>query len=77
MNILSDNEIQTVNCPPFAESITEGDIRWEKGNTHLTLLIPVEHDQSLQVTRGRSVLLPDVPSVFETVIRGARFPICV
>ncbi|KAK6181768.1 hypothetical protein SNE40_009555 [Patella caerulea] len=22
---------KTVNCPPFAESITEGDIRWEKG----------------------------------------------
>ena len=20
----------TVNCPPFAESITEGDVRWEK-----------------------------------------------
>jgi len=20
----------TVNCPPFADSITEGDIRWEK-----------------------------------------------
>lgn len=24
------NEVKTVNCPPFAESITEGDIRWEK-----------------------------------------------
>ncbi|KAL4238924.1 hypothetical protein ACF0H5_003631 [Mactra antiquata] len=24
------NEVQTVKCPPFAESITEGDIRWEK-----------------------------------------------
>ncbi|XP_052270728.1 dihydrolipoyllysine-residue succinyltransferase component of 2-oxoglutarate dehydrogenase complex, mitochondrial-like [Dreissena polymorpha] len=24
------NEVQTIKCPPFAESITEGDIRWEK-----------------------------------------------
>ncbi|XP_053395515.1 dihydrolipoyllysine-residue succinyltransferase component of 2-oxoglutarate dehydrogenase complex, mitochondrial-like [Mercenaria mercenaria] len=24
------NEVNTVKCPPFAESITEGDIRWEK-----------------------------------------------
>lgn len=24
-----NNEIKTVKCPPFAESITEGDVRWE------------------------------------------------
>lgn len=23
-------EATTVNCPPFADSVTEGDIRWEK-----------------------------------------------
>lgn len=25
------DETKTVNCPPFAESISEGDVRWEKG----------------------------------------------
>lgn len=24
------DEATTVNCPPFADSVTEGDIRWEK-----------------------------------------------
>ena len=27
------DEVKVVSCPPFAESITEGDIRWEKGET--------------------------------------------
>lgn len=25
-------EVITVNTPAFAESVTEGDVRWEKGN---------------------------------------------
>uniref|UniRef100_A0A3B3TVZ3 Uncharacterized protein n=1 Tax=Poecilia latipinna TaxID=48699 RepID=A0A3B3TVZ3_9TELE len=25
------DELVTVNTPPFAESVTEGDVRWEKG----------------------------------------------
>ena len=28
---LTDDEIRTVNTPGFADSVTEGDIRWEKG----------------------------------------------
>ena len=28
---LGNDEFQIVNTPPFAESITEGDVRWEKG----------------------------------------------
>ena len=23
------SEVKTIKCPPFAESITEGDVRWE------------------------------------------------
>jgi len=26
-------ESKTVTVPPFAESISEGDVRWEKGNS--------------------------------------------
>ena len=28
---LTVDEIRTVNTPGFADSVTEGDIRWEKG----------------------------------------------
>ena len=28
---LSGDEIKIVTTPPFPESVTEGDIRWEKG----------------------------------------------
>ncbi len=28
---LLDDEVRVVNVPAFAESISEGDIRWEKG----------------------------------------------
>ncbi len=31
--VASDDDIRVVNTPPFAESVTEGDVRWEKGNT--------------------------------------------
>ena len=31
--LFSGDEVKVVSCPPFAESITEGDIRWEKGET--------------------------------------------
>lgn len=27
------NEVVTVKTPAFAESVTEGDVRWEKGNS--------------------------------------------
>ena len=28
-----DQDIRTVATPPFAESVSEGDVRWEKGKT--------------------------------------------
>lgn len=31
--VLLDESV-TVKCPPFAESISEGDVRWEKGNKY-------------------------------------------
>jgi hypothetical protein len=30
-------EIKIVTAPPFAESVSEGDVRWEKGK-HVTIL---------------------------------------
>lgn len=30
-------EVVTVNTPAFAESVTEGDVRWEKGKNLLLL----------------------------------------
>lgn len=27
----TDDEIKIVTAPPFAESVSEGDVRWEKG----------------------------------------------
>lgn len=30
---LPGNEVVTVKTPAFAESVTEGDVRWEKGNS--------------------------------------------
>ena len=29
-NASAGNEVRVIKVPPFAESITEGDIRWEK-----------------------------------------------
>lgn len=29
--VLTGNEVVTVKTPAFAESVTEGDVRWEKG----------------------------------------------
>ncbi len=26
------DEVKIVSTPPFAESVTEGDVKWEKGN---------------------------------------------
>ena len=31
MALLSDDDLTVVTSPPFADSITEGDMRWEKG----------------------------------------------
>lgn len=28
---LTGDDVVTVNTPAFAESVTEGDVRWEKG----------------------------------------------
>lgn len=33
VNYFSAAEFEIVLTPPFAESITEGDVRWEKGMT--------------------------------------------
>ena len=30
--LVTDNEAKVVNVPPFADSISEGDVRWDKGN---------------------------------------------
>ena len=32
MNCAGD-EVKVVSTPPFAESVTEGDVKWNKGNT--------------------------------------------
>lgn len=29
--IFLDGEVQTIQCPAFAESISDGDVKWEKG----------------------------------------------
>jgi len=29
--VIAGNEVITVKTPAFAESVTEGDVRWEKG----------------------------------------------
>ena len=35
-------EVKIVNVPAFAESVSEGDVRWEKGKTILTCyLFPI------------------------------------
>lgn len=31
--ILTGDEVVTVKTPAFAESVTEGDVRWEKGKS--------------------------------------------
>lgn len=28
--LVTDDEVRVIKVPPFAESLTEGDIRWEK-----------------------------------------------
>lgn len=33
------DEVVTVRTPAFAESVTEGDVRWEKGNSFYFKLI--------------------------------------
>lgn len=35
---VSDEDYVIVNTPPFAESVTEGDVRWEKGKEIVILL---------------------------------------
>uniref|UniRef100_A0A3B3WUE8 Lipoyl-binding domain-containing protein n=1 Tax=Poecilia mexicana TaxID=48701 RepID=A0A3B3WUE8_9TELE len=56
---VSNDELVTVNTPPFAESVTEGDVRWEKavGDSVADdeVVCEVETDKtSIQVpTRGR------------------------
>ena len=54
-----DDEVTIVKVPPFAESLTEGDIRWDKGEqnhskkvisnsvSHLMKYSPVLHHQPL------------------------------
>lgn len=32
--VIAGNEVITVKTPAFAESVTEGDVRWEKGKMH-------------------------------------------
>ena len=36
---ISDEDYVIVNTPPFAESVTEGDVRWDKGKE---TVIPLE-----------------------------------
>lgn len=33
LTVCAGAEVKTVSTPPFAESVTEGDIKWNKGVT--------------------------------------------
>ncbi len=35
----ADDDIRVVPTPPFADSVTEGDVRWDKGKHQLRLSI--------------------------------------
>ena len=32
---VTDDEVRVVHTPPFADSVTEGDVRWDKGKLSL------------------------------------------
>ena len=32
---VADDEVRVVHTPPFADSVTEGDVRWDKGKLSL------------------------------------------
>lgn len=36
--LFAENEVLTINTPAFAESVTEGDVRWEKGTSFSCVL---------------------------------------
>ena len=62
-----DGDVKTVNCPPFAESITEGDIRWEKGKMmFFKVLQLLETVNKTLMKCFISVLLVKTSSVFSS-----------
>ena len=38
ISFVDSDEFQIVHTPPFAESISEGDVRWEKGKKYFVCI---------------------------------------